>query len=203
MRARQAQLGVPETLEWIQDLRPEVAGAAREAGLRVLDHPLMVFSGELRNRPLPPGAEVRVVGPDEELARIGAIPMVAFSNPGTAIGPQGLESLPARSDEQVDADRERRRSGRTVVAAAFVDGQPVASGVHVPVGDVTEVAGIGTLPAFRRRGLGAAVTACLVTDARERGIETIFLSAGDETIARVYASLGFERIGTSGAAEPA
>jgi predicted GNAT family acetyltransferase len=69
--------------------------------------------------------------------------------------------------------------------------------MHQPVGDVTEVVGVATLPAFRRRGLGAAVTGLLVADARARGVETVFLTAGDEEIARVYARLGFVRIGTS------
>jgi predicted GNAT family acetyltransferase len=67
---------------------------------------------------------------------------------------------------------------------------------------VTEVAGVATLPAYRRRGLGAAVTAHLVADARRRGSETVFLTAGDEEIARLYASLGFRRIGTSCIAAP-
>lgn len=43
----------------------------------------------------------------------------------------------------------------------------------------------------------------LVRDAVASGIHTIFLSAGDEAIARVYGRLGFRRIGTAGAAEPA
>jgi hypothetical protein len=40
-----------------------------------------------------------------------------------------------------------------------------------------------------------------VQDARERGVETIFLSAGSEEIARVYARLGFRRVGTACIAE--
>jgi predicted GNAT family acetyltransferase len=95
------------------------------------------------------------------------------------------------------------RRGLTIRAAGWVDGVPAASGIHQPVGGVTEVVGVATLPAFRRRGLGAAVTALLVADARRRGVETVFLTAGDEEIARVYGRLGFERVGTSCIAEPA
>jgi predicted GNAT family acetyltransferase len=76
-------------------------------------------------------------------------------------------------------------------------------GSHQPVDAVTEIVGVGTLPAARRRGLGALVTARLVQDARERGIETVFVSAGSEVIARVYRRLGFERVGTACIAEPA
>jgi predicted GNAT family acetyltransferase len=71
------------------------------------------------------------------------------------------------------------------------------------VGAVTEITGVATLPSARRRGLGALVTGRLVQDARERGAELIFLSAGSEDIARVYARLGFERVGTACIAEPA
>jgi predicted GNAT family acetyltransferase len=83
------------------------------------------------------------------------------------------------------------------------NGAPLAVGSHNPVGDVTEVVGVATLPAVRRQGLGAAVTGAVVQDARERGVETIFLSAGSEDIARVYARLGFRRVGTACIAEPA
>jgi len=75
--------------------------------------------------------------------------------------------------------------------------------MHLPVDGVTEVVGVGTVPAARRRGFGAAVTAALVEDARRRGVETVFLSAGSDEIARLYASLGFERIGTACIAETA
>ena len=40
-------------------------------------------------------------------------------------------------------------------------------------------------------------------DARERGAEIVFVTAGSEEIARVYERLGFERHGTACIAEPA
>lgn len=66
---------------------------------------------------------------------------------------------------------------------------------------MSEIAGVGTLPAFRREGHGAAIVAELVRDARQRGITTIFLSAENDVIARVYERLGFVRIGTACAAD--
>ncbi|WJY43072.1 GNAT family N-acetyltransferase [Streptomyces sp. P9-2B-2] len=56
----------------------------------------------------------------------------------------------------------------------------MCAGRHQPVGAVNEIVGVGTLPTARRRGLGLAVTAALVADARSRGVEPVFLSAGDE-----------------------
>jgi predicted GNAT family acetyltransferase len=93
-------------------------------------------------------------------------------------------------------------AGLTVTIVAEDDDGVLAVGSHQPVGSVTEVVGVGTLPSARRRGLGAAVTAALVADARGRGAEIVFLSAGSDDIARVYGRLGFERVGTAGLAQP-
>jgi predicted GNAT family acetyltransferase len=89
-----------------------------------------------------------------------------------------------------------------VLAAGFLDGEPVATGMHLPLDGVTEIVGVGTLPLARRRGYGAAVTAALLQDALRHGAGTVFLAAGDEEIARVYESLGFARAGTACIAEP-
>jgi predicted GNAT family acetyltransferase len=83
------------------------------------------------------------------------------------------------------------------------DGTALCAGQHQPVGTVSEIVGVGTLPTARRRGLALAVTAALVADARSRGVETVFLSAGDDDVARIYSRLGFRRIATALIAEPA
>jgi len=61
--------------------------------------------------------------------------------------------------------------------------------------------GIAVLPRARRRGLGAAITHALVSDAKVRGVETLFLSARDDAVARVYERVGFVRVGTACIAE--
>jgi ribosomal protein S18 acetylase RimI-like enzyme len=94
--------------------------------------------------------------------------------------------------------RERLRGGLTAMAVAERDGDgALAAGSHQPVGDVTEVMGVGTLPSARRRGIGAAVTGRLVEHARERGADLVFLSAADDDVARMYERLGFRRVGTA------
>jgi ribosomal protein S18 acetylase RimI-like enzyme len=202
VRERQRRLGIPEAFEWIADVSPTMRAAATEAGVPPTDHPLMVHGG---GSVPAAGLEVRLVGPDEELAEPASVAPVAFANPGTAVGEAGdaqLRKLVAvRRPEADEALRERLRSNAAVLAVGYLEGRPVATGMHLPVGGVTEVVGVGTLPAARRRGFGAAVTAALVEDARRRGVETVFLSAGSEEIARLYASLGFERIGTACIAE--
>jgi ribosomal protein S18 acetylase RimI-like enzyme len=70
-------------------------------------------------------------------------------------------------------------------------------------GTTTELTGIAVLPRARRRGVGAALAAALVADAVARGVQTVFLSAQDDEVARVSERVGFVRVGTACIAEPA
>jgi ribosomal protein S18 acetylase RimI-like enzyme len=214
VRARQRELIIPESFEWIEQVAPEMAAAAGEAGLDVHRHPLMVLSAAPPDRPpagrpaLPPGVTVRAVPPeDAELDRVWAVPAVAFGHPGTAAGQAGVQE---RDKIAADYDggtiemlRERLRSGHSVVAAAFGPDGPLAAGSYQAVDGVAEITGVGVLPSSRRRGLGAAVTALLARDALDRGVTTVFLSASDDAVARVYARIGFREVGVAMIAEPA
>jgi ribosomal protein S18 acetylase RimI-like enzyme len=209
VRARQRELIIPESFEWIEQFAPEMAAAAAEAGLEVQTHPLMVLLSAPPEAPeLPPGVTVRVVAPeDPELDRIWAVPAVAFGHPGTAAGEAGLaerDKIAADHDGGTIAMlRERLRSGHSVLAAAFGPDGPLAAGSCQGVDGVAEITGVGVLPSSRRQGLGAAVTALLARDALDRGVETVFLSASDDAVARVYARIGFREVGTAMIAEPA
>jgi ribosomal protein S18 acetylase RimI-like enzyme len=213
VRARQRELIIPESFEWIEQIAPEMAAAAAAGGLEVHPHPLLVLDEPARAYlsppPLvPPGITVRVVAPeDQELDRIWAVPAVAFGHPGTAVGEAGTaerDKIAADHDGGTIAMlRERLRSGHSVLAAAFGPDGPLAAGSCQAVDGVAEITGVGVLPADRRQGLGAAVTALLARDAVERGVETVFLSASDDAVARVYARIGFREIGIALIAEPA
>ncbi|MER8046134.1 GNAT family N-acetyltransferase [Streptomyces sp. NPDC094032] len=192
VRARQRELGAPEAFEWVAETTPGLRAAVEASGLVVHAHPLMVLDGRAEELPaLPEGCVVRMVGADDPaLESAVAAPYAAFGatpSPGAA--------------EQV---RERIAAGLTRLAAAFdASGTALAAGQHQPVGAVSEVVGVGTRPEARRRGLGLAVTAALVADARGAGVTTVFLSATDGTVARMYARLGFRTIATALIAEPA
>jgi len=208
VRARQRELIIPESFEWIEQIAPEMAVAAASAGLEVWPHPLMVLDSPAPGPPVPPGFTVRVAGPeDPDLDRIWAVPSVAFAHPGTAAGGAG----PVERDK-IAADHDggtiamladRLRSGHSVLAAAFGPDGPVAAGSCQAADGVAEITGVGVLPSARRQGLGAAITALLARDARARGVATVFLSATDRAVARVYARIGFREVGTAMIAEPA
>jgi ribosomal protein S18 acetylase RimI-like enzyme len=197
---------VPEAFEWVVDLAPTLGPAARQTGLDVLELPLMALEHPLEAHPV--DATVRRLEPDDAaLPAARAVADLAFARLGTHAGGDGPRERDAAlahyPEARLGAVRERMRTGLTVTMVAEVDDGVLAVGSHQPVGRVTEIVGVGTLPAARRRGLGAAVTAALVTDARRAGADVVFLSAGGDDIARVYGRLGFTRVATAGIALPA
>jgi ribosomal protein S18 acetylase RimI-like enzyme len=201
VRARQWELGAPEALEWIADLAPSVAPAARAAGLVVREAPLLAL-GELLEPAAPRVARVRRLAPDDPaLAASRAVTDLAFSGGG---GPAERDA--ARSgwpEHRLGAVRERIAAGLLVtMVAESRSGGVIATGSHLPHGDTTEIVGVATLPALQRRGLGAAITAALAADARRRGAALVFLSAGTDAGARLYGRLGFGRVGTAGLGAP-
>jgi ribosomal protein S18 acetylase RimI-like enzyme len=205
VRRRQWTLGLPEAFEWIVDLAPTLGPAARATGLEVDEVPLMALLTPLDA----PAADARVrrLEPDDaELAASRAAADLSFGAPGTERGEAGPRERDAAlgnfPEARLRAVRERMAAGVTVTIVAEDSRGVLAVGSHQPVAGVTEIVGVGTLPAARRRGLGTAVTAALVADARRGGADIVFLSAGSDDIARVYGRLGFERVGTAGMAQP-
>lgn len=212
VRARQRELGIPESFEWVAETTPKLRAAVEESGLVVHEHPLMVLDPGTPAAPLeglPGDISVQIVGADDPILPAAlAVPHLAFAEPGTHAGlagtPQLTEAITACvADGSVDRAIVRIRAGLTAVAAAVEHESALSAGQHQPLAEVSEIVGVGTLPAARRRGLALAVTAALVADARSQGAETVFLSAGDDNVARVYARLGFREIGTALIAEPA
>jgi predicted GNAT family acetyltransferase len=202
VRVRQRELGVREALEWIAEITPSLAGAARAAGLAVTSVPLLALALEgWTPPPAPEDVAIRVLSADDAMLAPARVAVdVSFAAGGTEPGPAGVRERDRALAHAIDPVylRERIRGGLTVVAAAedATDGV-LAAGGHEPAGDVTEIVGVGTLPSARRRGLATAVTARLVTDAHDRGVALACLSAADDAVAQVYERLGFRRIGTA------
>lgn len=207
VRARQRELLIPESFEWIDEAAPQMTVAAPGAGLGVRPHPLMVLGTLTPQAVTEPGVSVRIVSPDEpDLGRVWAVPAVAFEHPGTATGLAGAierDKIAAEHAESVTTMlRDRLRGGQSVLAAAFDRDGPLGAGSCQALASVAEITGVGVLPSARRMGVGGAVTAALAADAQHRGVQTVFLAASDDDVARVYARLGFRRIGTAMIAEP-
>jgi predicted N-acetyltransferase YhbS len=203
--ALQEEAGLPPALEWVHERSPAAAAAAAAAGLSVDELPLLVAADPVELL-LPAGVRLYIVGADDpEVPNYQRVAAIAFAHPG---GRADVREAPLDTSPEAQARtavlRERIATGRTVMMVAVENGEPVAVGSHQPVDvdgtEVSEVVGVATLPRLRARGLGAAMASALVAHARETA-EMVFLTAGDDDVARVYERVGFAQLATSGAAE--
>lgn len=114
------------------------------------------------------------------------------------------------SPPDADVGRFYARTGDVLLAAdcpqrfhvAYVDGVPVATAEVTLAGTTAAVFNVATRTAWRRRGIGAAVTAHALRDARGAGARRAVLEASAEG-AGVYARLGFRAAGTVTEYKPA
>jgi GNAT superfamily N-acetyltransferase len=198
-------LELPLSLEWVVETCPSLGPAAAASGLKVVEYPLLIME-RAEFKPIDSTERCEILPASETALREGrAVAGVAFGDPGTAVGSGGPAERDAKAAELApefgQALLERNRAGVTVTAAVYTDEGIVAIGQHQPVGTVSEIVGVGTLPAFRRRGLGAAITSRLAEHAFANGVDLLLLSAQNDAVAAVYERVGFHRIGHAGAAE--
>lgn len=187
------RLEVPVSLEWVHETTPSLADAARAAGLSVREMPLLVLEGQVVEVP-DAGVDVQMLEADD--SRFGDVRAAVHA---------GFGNTDEKGAEPVEQwIRDRVGQGLMRVAGAFTsDGSAVGGGSSQTRDGVCELTGIATLPSWRRHGVGALVTRALAEDATASGATTIFLSANDDAVARVYERVGFRRVATACTAEPA
>jgi len=185
--ARQAELGVPRALEWVDEVTPSLLPAVREAvtGPHELELcPLLV---------LPPDHPAPAVDP-------GRTRVLAADDPDLPLVVGAVNAAFDDLDEFAPRDTGRRGAlidaGQLVMVGVYDEsGAVVGGGSAAPRGDTAELMGIAVVPRARRRGLGAAATTALVAACRAEGIDTVFLSAASDDAANVYRALDFVRVG--------
>jgi len=203
--SKQRELEVPESIEAINETAPSIRAACVDAGLTVADLPVLVHHESI-TVPVPHGIRIRRLDADDPaIAAHHVVAHLAFSNEGTQLGADGPverdRELGSRDPTRDDFLRCRVDDGNTVVVVAEDDQGVLATGAHQPVNHTSEIVGVATLPSARRRGLGAAITNMLVSDALRSGVDLVMLSAGSNDVARVYERVGFRRVATALAAE--
>jgi ribosomal protein S18 acetylase RimI-like enzyme len=223
VRRRQRDLGEPEAFEWVHETTPDLLAVARSAGLDVLLAPLMVLEHAALVPDLPlPGATVRILDPASpgfaaDLTASRAVAHLGFGNPpsagpagaisgpaGAVAGPAERDAAPPLSQAMIEAQTKRYASRRFTGAVVESPAEGIlSSGMVQQVRDVAEIVGVATLPSARGRGYASQLTAALARQAIQNGADLVFLSAGDDDVARLYAKVGFRRIGTACIAEPA
>ncbi|GAA1628499.1 GNAT family N-acetyltransferase [Actinoplanes couchii] len=224
VRSRQRELGLPETFEWVHETTPDLLAVTRSAGLDVLLAPLLTLDRAALVPDLPMrDAEVRRLHPDDptfpaDLRASRAVARLGFAAPAhqspldltgntlliEAAGPAERDSGELLTAEAVRHARTMYATGDylTVVAESPSEGI-LATATAQRSGDVAEVVGVATLPSARRRGYASQLTATLAGMLLAEGVDLVFLSAGDDDVARLYTKVGFRRLGTACVAEPA
>ncbi|WP_342668314.1 GNAT family N-acetyltransferase [Actinoplanes subtropicus] len=145
--------------------------------------------------------------PLEEVTAVATEPAQPLE-PALLVEPAGPAERDAAtqplSEAMVEGFRARAADGTYVSAVVTSPADGIlAGGILMRSGDVAEVAGVSTLPSARRRGYASQLTAALARRALADHVSLVFLSAGNDDVARLYTRVGFRRIGTACIAEPA
>lgn len=83
MRARQRELGIPESFEWVAETAPTLKAAVEQTELAVHAHPLMVLGPDAPTPEVPEvadGVVLRTVGPDDPVLP-GALAVPTWPSP--------------------------------------------------------------------------------------------------------------------------
>ena len=205
-----AEHNVDLGIEWVHEVHPELAELVAAHELDLSSHALMRAEAADVAAAAVDGVTLRVVETGDPALLAGrATADVSFTAGGTGTGPEGAAERDAflgKLDPELVAHlNDRARRGLTINAVAEDPAEGVvAVGSYQPMGEFAEIMAVATLPSARRRGLAGALTALLARHAHdEAGVRTVLLSAQDDAVARIYARVGFQRVGTAHAAEPA
>lgn len=163
--------------------------AALAAAAIVVDERLpLMADGDLVEPQRPAGIEIRMASTEDELAAAAAAQNDAYGEP---------ETTPADTARLV---RTASAGGFVVVAIDPATGRTVGAGLHTsPVGGIVKIAAIGTIGAYRRRGIASHVCWTIAHAARAAGYGS-FLEAEGESERRLYARIGFVDVGVAVAA---
>lgn len=173
--------------EFVDGIWPRLPEELERFGLRLqLRVPLMWATPESflphRNDPL----QVRLVQAHEveKLAKFHAAQQRSFGGDETAA-----------TDAEIAQLQHQIANGFWRCAVAEIDGAVAGIGTLVLTGNSAELAGVGTVPEYRRQGVAAALSSFLMARQFELGGELVWLSAGDAIAQKVYEKIGFRVVG--------
>jgi GNAT superfamily N-acetyltransferase len=181
--AKRALAGVP-WLWWVgPDSAPGVADGLLEQGAESLGAmPVMAVAlDRVADVTGPPELAIETVEGAESLTE-----WVRTYSPSFAMGPELV-------DDAVRVEAGRGDASRIVRLTARLEGQAVGTALMLDAHGVAGIYVVATVEGYRRRGIGAVLTAAALETGRQRGLHIGTLQASGLG-ASVYARMGFEKV---------
>ncbi len=172
----------------------------RAAGWKVFeDEPALVLPTiPAAVPPLPAGLEVRTVTEAERRRDLIRVLAAGFGAPtgegGTELPPDTMDSLAPSTACALDPE--------VALLIGYFEGKPASSAFLFTVGPIAGITGVATIPAYRRRGLGMALTWQAIREGAARGCTCAALAALGASF-DLYRKMGFIHVCNHRAYEPA
>jgi ribosomal protein S18 acetylase RimI-like enzyme len=185
LAAAYRERGKKPRLEYLPKLAPWVEPVLVEHGFAVERRLPLMLAVDSADVVEPDGIEIVGAATPDEIRAAGTAQNEAYGEPG-----------PSDDAWVAGAAKGIAAGGAVVLARDAATGEPAGGGAcTAPHDGASELTSIGVRPAYRRRGIAAAMTAWLAREMDARGVRTVFLMAEDEQTARIYERVGFVWIG--------
>ena len=180
-----AKLGYEFAFDTSADRDADLEEAASAAGwVRVIDLPAMIVDAPIAPPATSGGTDLRRADPALDRGSFGEVASATLAD----------GELEAEGYRQLFADGDLLGGTDMAGFIASIEGRDVAVAWVVLDGDAGLVGWVGTLPDYRRRGLGALVTQAVTNEAFARGARIVVLQASPQGLP-VYERLGYRTIG--------
>jgi ribosomal protein S18 acetylase RimI-like enzyme len=167
-----------------------VEAELREALWQVFeDEPALVLPSIPAAPPLPAGLQVKLVEDSEGRRDLIRVMAAGFGAPtadgGTELSPEAFDSLAPSLACALDPD--------VALLVGYINNQPVSLAIFFRVGSIAGITGVATVPDYRRRGLGTALTWAALREGAARGCTRATLAALGASY-DLYRKMGFIHI---------
>ena len=189
LRATFKKHKLPLEIEYNEELFPKVGKWLEGAGLKLVERNSLMSCRPEAFKPFATPEEVHLTQLSSAAApaELEAFQKIRWTDGGEI-------DRPAPPVERLRADMARSNS---VFLLAWLEWEPVGTGVSHSLKGAAEIVGVVTHKDRRRRGIAAAITSELVRRHFANGGDFAFLDAANDDAARVYERLGFSRFGAN------
>ena len=150
-----------------------------------IELPAMVCRAAVPDASVPAGASIRRAEPLVDIDALRSVVRDGFASDEDEIAAANTVFSSSAALDTSD----------TVAVIASIDGRDCAAAMVNVIDRMGYVGWVGTLPAFRRRGLGELVSRAATNAAFERGADIVALEASSMAMP-LYSRIGYETVGT-------